>query len=143
MKTNINIENINRDYMMRKDFNAKNCLSKRQVKFALIYSFLVPFFSQLDLMCRTGQFMLGDYTKYSQILYDMSLFASIPFVPLGYIAGDFLLQSISINSAFLPIALYVVILIQVLLIIYFFNYKKQNKKTKSYFGNHKYSSVYK
>ena len=77
--------------------------------------------------------------KPSKVIFQWSI--ALQGLPLGFIAGTFLITGTSIG--FFSIVLYMLILIQVLLTLYYLNYKKQTNNAKSYFENREKGSVYK
>ena len=98
-------------------------LSKKHLIFALLYSAIFPVVSQYDMYAKLYE-GIPDHTPI------LSLYASIitfPFLPIATIGGGFLSTRILGSFSYMPITMYLFILLQVILTIHFLNWRKARK----------------
>jgi len=88
-------------------------LTTKEWIFAILYSSIMPFFSQID-----------------PIIAKIGLFINFPFLPIGWIGGMFFVDIFKTQSIY-PIGLFLTIFIQVVFVImnlkYYFKKDKENK----------------
>lgn len=98
-------------------------LSQKQLIFALVYSTIFPVISQYDMHVNLHE-GIPDHVPI------FSFFAGIitlPFLPIATIGGGFLASKILGSFSYIPVTMYLFILLQVILTIHFLNWRKARK----------------
>lgn len=98
-------------------------LSRKQLVFALLYSAIFPVISQYDMHATLYE-GIPDHTP---ILTFYASIITFPFLPIATIGGGLLSTRILGSFSFMPIAVYLFILLQVILTIQFLNWRKDRK----------------
>jgi len=101
-------------------------LSLKQYTFAFIYSAVFPLAYQIDMQ----KAVYDGFTNHQPIMTFYAALINFPFLPIGFLGGDIIARYLFRGIEFISISIYFCILLQVVLVIYFLNIRKDRLAKK-------------